>query len=300
MIRYIESKNIDKHRWDQCIRSSNSPLVYACSWYLDLVSPGWCGIIEEDYSAVMPLPVKKKYGINYIIQPRYTQQLGIFTSGDCNFKVIEAFIDAIPSYYRFIDMNLNHSNKPEGLSCIVGINTNYELSLFNPKEEIQKGFSENTWRNIQKANSVIEIREDTPVNELVSLVRNNPETNLGMNHYKWMEIFIEGIIQKQAGFIPGAYFENELCASVFLVNSGGRIYYLIPVSTRTGKEQRAMFAIIDFIIGKYAGSGFTLDFEGSNIEGVARFYAGFGAESLNYSRIRINRLPFPFKQFIGR
>ena len=60
MPKYIESKNIDKSRWDQCVSSSKSPLVYGYSWYLDLVSPEWCGIIMEDYSAVMPLPVKKK------------------------------------------------------------------------------------------------------------------------------------------------------------------------------------------------------------------------------------------------
>ena len=37
------------------------------------------------------------------------------------------------------------------------------------------------------------------------------------------------------------------------------------------------------------------DFEGSNIEGVARFYAGFGASKTSYSTIIMNRLPFYFK-----
>jgi hypothetical protein len=300
MIQYIESKNIDKLRWDQCIRSSMRPLVYGCSWYLDLVSPGWHGIIEDDYSAVMPLPVKKKYGINYIIQPRHTQQLGIFTSGICNQEKIEAFVNAIPSFYRFIDMNLNHTNNPQGLPLLAGINTNYELSLFKRKEEIVKGFSENTRRNIQKASSAIKIKEDTPLSEFERLIRNNAVPSMRREQREWMKTFIEKIIQKHAGLILGAYFENELCASVFLVNFEGRIYYLIPVSNNTGREQRAMFAIIDYIIVNYAESALTLDFEGSNLEGIARFYAGFGALPLNYPRIRISRLPFPFNLFIRR
>jgi hypothetical protein len=298
MIKYIHSANIDKLKWDQCISSSKSPLVYGYSWYLDLVSPRWCGIIKDDYSAVMPLPVKKKYGIDYIIQPVYTQQLGIFTAGNCNNDEIKAFVNAIPLFYRFIDMNLNYSNKSSGLTYNFGINRNYELNLQNGKEEILKGFSVNTRRNIQKGISAIEIKEEIPLNEIMKLIRKNALSIYGREHYVWINNFIHEIIQKQAGFTIGAYFKNELCASVFCLLYRGRIYYLIPVSNNTGKEKRAMFAIIDHLIGKYAGSDITLDFEGSNLEGIARFFDGFGAKPLNYTRIRINRLPFPYKLFI--
>lgn len=298
MIQYTDSKNIDKLKWDHCISSSKSPLVYGYSWYLDLVSPGWCGIIKDNYSAVMPLPVKKKYGINYIIQPRYTQQLGIFTAGNCNNDEIKAFVKAIPLFYRFIDINLNHSNKLSGLPYIVRINRNYELNLQHEKEAIVKEFSVNTRRNIQKGISAVEIKEGIPVSEMIKLIRKNAASYIDREHYLWINNFIEEIIQKQAGFIIAAYSENELCASVFCLNYGGRIYYLIPVSNTVGREVRAMFAIIDHIIGKYAGTDATLDFEGSNLEGIARFFNGFGAKSSNYPRIRINRLPFPYKLFI--
>ena len=67
----------------------------------------------------------------------------------------------------------------------------------------------------------------------------------------------------------------------------------MSASNEQGKRSRAMFALIDHIIDKYSDTGLVLDFEGSNIKGVARFFAGFGAEQHDYYNIHINKLPFP-------
>ncbi len=40
-----------------------------------------------------------------------------------------------------------------------------------------------------------------------------------------------------------------------------------------------------------------LDFEGSSIPGLARFYKGFGANPSNFFLLKYNNLPFPFKYF---
>jgi hypothetical protein len=53
-----------------------------------------------------------------------------------------------------------------------------------------------------------------------------------------------------------------------------------------------MFLLIDDFIRQNAESNLILDFEGSNIQGIARFYAGFGAEPQTYLSVRINRLPW--------
>ena len=58
-----------------------------------------------------------------------------------------------------------------------------------------------------------------------------------------------------------------------------------------------MFAILDHGIGKYADTGLILDFEGSEIKGIARFFAGFGASPVYYNTLKINRLPFPYSLF---
>jgi hypothetical protein len=62
------------------IARSFNGIVYAYSWYLDIVSPGWDALVKDDYKSVMPLTWRKKYGIKYLYQPFFTQQLGVFSS----------------------------------------------------------------------------------------------------------------------------------------------------------------------------------------------------------------------------
>ena len=95
MIQYIANDNLDYEKWDKCIIGSVNGNFYAKSWYLDIVSPNWKALIQDDYKAVFPLPIKKRLGISYISQPLFTQQLGIFSS-ECG-KNFEEFLSQIPN-----------------------------------------------------------------------------------------------------------------------------------------------------------------------------------------------------------
>ena len=81
MIRYIPHHEIDKSLWDRTITNAVNGSICALSWYLDIVAGTWDALVEGDYENVMPLPWRKKGGIRYIHQPRFTQQLGLFGSG---------------------------------------------------------------------------------------------------------------------------------------------------------------------------------------------------------------------------
>src|SRR6185295_10985608 len=96
---------IDKEKWDACISGSCNPIVYAYSWYLDAVSPGWEALVEDDYCSVFPLTAKKKLGLNYLSQPYFTQQLGVFSERIFSSGEILAFIQTIPR--KFITINIH-------------------------------------------------------------------------------------------------------------------------------------------------------------------------------------------------
>ena len=81
MFFLLSRHEIDDIQWNEVITSSLMGYCYAETWYLDIVSPHWKGIVfiqDASYQAVMPLPIQTSYGIEYIKQPLFCQQLGVF------------------------------------------------------------------------------------------------------------------------------------------------------------------------------------------------------------------------------
>ena len=102
------------------------------------------------------------------------------------------------------------------------------------------------------------------------------------------------LITNNAGKIYAVFDEfNNLVASSLIAIDAQRIYYLNGAINQKGRNVGASHWMIAEIMKSFSGKIF--DFEGSNIEGVARFYLGFGAKETSYPTIMINRLPFYLK-----
>ena len=298
-IQHLRHKVIDKRKWDKCIKNSFNATIYAYSWYLDIVSEGWEALVEGDYLSVMPLTHNRKMGIAYLSQPTYAQQLGVFSTGRLDSSKVEGFINAIPREFRFAEINLNIFNRIDTGTYIERTNTNYELDLIEPYEKLKKGYSTNTKRNLKKAiKNNISIIEGVTSYEMIKLFKENvgdSRNHFEEQHYNTLRQLISFSTRYRFGEIIGAYTaENTLCAATFFVYSNHRGIYLVSASTPEGIEKRAMFRLIDHYIRKNSERNMTLDFEGSNIESIARFFKGFGATACQYHTIKMNRLPWPF------
>ena len=84
--------------------------------------------------------------------------------------------------------------------------------------------------------------------------------------------------------------------AVFLKDEN-RITYLFSALNDEGRKKQAMSFLIDYVIKRYSEKSMMLDFEGSMIDGIARFYKGFGAEEVNYFRLKRNNLPWFYRIF---
>ncbi len=297
-IRYLKYENIDLVKWDKCVAEAPNARVYAMSWYLNAVCLKWDAIIVGDYFAVMPLPIVKKYGLEMLITPFMVQQLGIFSNVDLNQILVDQIIDAIPGKFNRIHLNFNEANDFHFKNFTKTAAPNFELPLYDDYETIKKRYNKNTKRNIKKSN-IIEwqyVLNIQPEN-CVQLFKENKgkELKQNINFYQNVLKVMNQSIQSGYGKLFGLYESNSLCACAFYIFFKNRIYNLFPVSNEFGKKNGAMFAILDKIIQENSMSDYILDFEGSKVEGVARFYKGFGAEKKNYWTIERNRLPFYWK-----
>ncbi len=292
-IRYLTRSEIDTGRWDTCIEHSTTPLIYAMSRYLDIVSPDWAGLVGNDYEAVMPLPRRYKWGIPYFCQPPYCQQLGLFDSTKTAGDLINDFVKKIP--FRPYRLKLNYRHRPK--NCIE--QPNYVLSLKDSYENIAKGFNNNTLRNIDKARRngvVVEMYHRlTQSDNGVDIAEVDGFLNFYLSVSKpynvadsriICQLLTEGYSEGYVAFLYAYNAEGKPIAGLALLLRANRLIYFCPVSNEEGKAVSAMFLIIDDIIRKYAQTDMVLDFEGSAIEGIARFYRGFGAKLEPYFLIK--------------
>ncbi len=295
MIHYLHHTEINRSRWDECIQDSPDGLIYSCSWYLDLVSPGWEALVEDDYAAVMPLPVSLKWGIRYLRRPPYCQQLGLSARNPVNINLMNAFLAAVPEDVRLVDMPFNEGNmKIPGLDqSVFHPKPNYLLFLDKPYPDIRKGYATNTRRNLTKAeaNGVL-ASQIQDMEELIDLKWGNAITRLNPKYRSVLLNIWDHVREKGESELVGVRDnEGKLMAGALFIRFRNRWTYLLSASSSSGKADRAMFAVVDHFIRNHAGEPLMLDFEGSVLFSLARFFAGFGASEHPYPHLHINRLP---------
>lgn len=296
MIRYIEHKDIDKKKWDETIQHAFNGNIYACSWYLDIIHPYWDALVEDDYQQVMPLTISEKWHTKYILHPFFSQQLGVFSKILLHPDKVSEFVNAIPKDTKYIDINFNSFNKLEGTEGIVTPHKNHLLDLINIYDRTKKHYSTNLKRNLKKAlKANITLQKTSKPEEVITLFRENRGKQVKQwhnFHYLRLQHLLYMAIHKGKGVIYGAYSDtNTLLAGAFFLKSHNRLTFLFSGQSNEGKKVSALAYIIDSVIQHYSPGNYTLDFEGSDNEGLTRFYKSFGAKETHYYSLRINKLP---------
>lgn len=283
MINYLKNKDINKKKWDNCIKGAINSIPYAYSWYLDIVCNNWDALILNDYEAVMPLPWKKKFGLKYITHPYYCQQLGLFYTSP---KIsVDDFLNAIPRKFLYVSINLNISNGRSKYG--VKKNTNYELIL-DDIESVRANYSKNHIKNIKKAKNrgvVISESVDSPF----QFSQKKAEVDKDFMNETLLSTeskIINHLLKQSKGQIYSASINGQNCTSVFLIIFDKRLILLTSYSDKLGKRSRAYYLLLDYIFSLPEYQHFVFDFEGSNIKNIANTNAWFGANDKYYYTIR--------------
>lgn len=295
MISYLTHNQIDKQRWDECLAQSPDGLIYAWSWYLDVVNPGWEALVEDDYEAVMPLAGSRKFGINYLFQPFFTQKFGVFSKKEVSEAKIEEFLEAIPEKFEFAEFRLNGLKGVKGINGVKGLNhRNIELDLSPEYSVLAGNYHSNTKRNLAKAKKEgLTIVEDAQPSVIIELFRKNRGKDIkhwGDTEYERLLKLVETAKSHGKCLVLNAQnADNQIVAGAFFMISHNKIVFLFSGSDESNKENHGLTFLLDYVIEKYSGTQNILDFEGSDNDGLARFYKGFGGEETTYTGIRFNK-----------
>ncbi|HSO86131.1 MAG TPA: hypothetical protein VLQ91_06240 [Draconibacterium sp.] len=299
LIKYIRHQDIDSEKWTQCIENAGNSRVYANIWHLDRTAVVWDALVLGDYEFVMPLPVRNKFGFSYVYQPLFCQQLGIFPKPTP--MALELFYKSLLEKFSYCDVHLNSQNPSfhnqkeiEFLS-----RQNYLLDLKYNYKSLARSYSTNTKRNIAKSGvNNLQYIAGIRLEEYLAFKEANLMDNVSKKDIEKLKSIISFGQHKGIGEIYGVYSaENELCAAVYFCRWKDRVIYLNAASNKEGKKLGAMYFLVDSFIKTNAEHDLKLDFEGSMVPGVARFYSGFGAIPETYFQLKFNRLPLPFRWF---
>ncbi|HOP05047.1 MAG TPA: hypothetical protein PL017_11280 [Tenuifilaceae bacterium] len=292
-IRYLKRNEIDTQKWDRCIAHSVNGIVYAYSWFLDIVATDWDALVGEDYKAVFPLVFGNKYGYNYLYQPPFAQQLGLFSVGPLSWNLLKRFLNLAASRYSYLNLNLNTYLKIEANSFKTIPRKTFHLDLIEDYSKISGRFSVVTRNNISSsvANSVQVIRGLSAF-QMLELKRNEKNNALKSRHIEMIMQIISTSVSNGTGELYGAYTSrNELCAAALFLRSNGKLVFLLSANSEEGTTINALHSIFDFVIHHHSEKHLVLDFGDAENEKMATFYKGYGASECAYAQLVINNLP---------
>jgi hypothetical protein len=292
-VRLLSRAEIDTTQWDRCVAAAENGSIYARSWYLDSIAHHWSGIIVGEYQAVFPIPWNRKYGISYVFPPPFSQQLGLI-SADVQ---LEAYLPDVlgltKKHFRFGEYLLNYRNNGGKDK------NNFILPLFD-HAEMQKNYASALRYDLKKAESSnLKYQESNDASELLALYRRLYGDRLpnvtSATYQSLMELCTKAAERGQLVIREMRTNEGALSGGLICLKDNRRLYLILSAVTDEGRRNKCNHLVTDLLIQEFAGSGLILDFEGSDLEGVAHFYKSFGAVNQPYSFIRWNNLPWPVK-----
>lgn len=308
MLRVRPNYQIDRQKWDSCIERSKEGLVYALSWYLDLVSPGWEALIHEqegEYLTVVPLTMARKFGLPFLRQPLYCQQLGVFSVLE---EVPPAYLGAVVKelchHFRHIrDYSFNTANPDLPQLSLPGLSVQNQythfLSLQEPYEVLYRQYSRDRKLNLKRAHKAnLTVSESGDIKPLTDIFREDTAHKIygGVAESSYdLLVSLFGEVQKRgwARLLYTHQPEGEIDAGCLFVQYKNRITYLFNAATKQGRDLNGRSLMIDRVIRENAGSDSVFDFESpSGMDTITYFYQGFGARPVRFQTIHYDNLPF--------
>lgn len=304
-------KDIDTGQWDLFVSQSPQGNIYHCHQYLTNLLPQWEAVVITEGAqivAAMPYECHQKWGIRYARQPFFAQYLGILfceksdnTYKNLEFqkKAVQAIHETLPSNIKLLDFHFapqfNYDLALLWLGWTQRMRFTYWVDISKGYEVFLQSSASHVRREIKKTDEAgIQIKVENSPEKVVGILKMaKPEAAKGVEAHYFQALINNSrhYFETQQSCCLIAYdVERPIAGIIYFFFKNKMIYYqgsTLPEYKNSG----AMTKIIAESVRLYGARYQYLDFDGSMMEPIERFFRGFGAFPVRYSHFTLNRLP---------
>lgn len=277
MIRRLKYQEIDFKKYTECLESSEQKNWCSRKEVLDELSGNWELLIYDDYEAVMPVHLKRKLGVDFVVMPLFCQQLGVFSKKD-NPKINDQFLGFLKKEYRIFLYSFNQNNK---FSEYLDKRKNYTIPISDYLILRRKKYFKGRKSTTKHAQHLFykEISMDAIS---ISFIENNFKGLDKKSDFEKFKKYLEFLNHNDSLKLCGAYLDEKLINLAVLISDPEQISLLALINNEEYKNENGPSFLIDCILKNYIQER-SFNFMGSNIRGIEVFFKSFGGELQEYS-----------------
>ena len=284
MIKRLKYEEVDWQKYQNCLEQSEQKIYSAEKKYLDVTSgKNWEVLVLNDYEAIMPVTYVKKFGFKIVVNPKLTQQLGVFSETD-TCEINEKFLEFLQKkynvwYYAFNEKNVFFTPLKKRKNFILEPNVYEEIyRKYSPKRKrklrLNKGVKE-----FSEINDRVEFEEAEKFIILNMIgTKNIKETN------KYLEV-IKRFNELNVIDFHGFYYKSQLINLVAIYQEKYTSVLLGTYNMKNFVKLNGASNLIDFAIKKNVETKI-FDFEGGDLPNMEEYFRGFRAEYKTYPIIK--------------
>ena len=281
-MQLIHKSEINREKWDALVINSPKATIYNQSLFLDVLAENWMLLINNDYSAGLPIPFTIRAGVKGIYTPNFCREFSFIGFANLSDSEITQSIQLLENEFKFCSLNLVE-NYFQGQ---VEQKVFQQLSSKQPLNSQAKL----SCKKFEKSGLILEktiVDTVLPIvsEELAAKVKSLRKIDLDR-----FEQMIHSLPTDQL-LVLGVKDENQWLGGLIFIHWKSKLHYIKGGAKELAKNDGAMFAMMNNMINYAIENQLELDFGGSNVEGVKRFNKSFGATDQQYFEWKWNHSP---------
>jgi lipid II:glycine glycyltransferase (peptidoglycan interpeptide bridge formation enzyme) len=297
----------NKEEYKQLCESDSYIPIFSQYWWMDAVcgEDKWDVILAkkgEEIIGSLVYCIKHKYGFKSIVQPPLTQNNGVLIQYPVGIKDAKKI-----SYEKEVVNTIDKELKKIGIDYF---NQNFHHSFIDWSPFFWKGYDETTtYTYILESTNTLEDISDNLSKSTRKYIRQNLDSEIRRtDNIKAFYELNRKVFKRQGLSIPYSYDfiekldkackekksrviwevdddKGNLNCMLYLVYDTHSAYLLMSGTDPENRDPNLKTSLVWEAIKFSIEKGLNFDFEGSMIEGVAKFNANFGAKRFRYFRI---------------